>query len=76
MAEFAHEHSVPVENVLSPDSLRRVLWTPPEPATEASLREALTTLGARRWQCDIAVPIIEAAIAAHPRDDDAEDDDA
>ena len=71
MAEFAHEHSVPVENVLSPDSLRRVLWTPPEPATEASLREALTTLGARRWQCDISVPIIEAAIAAHPKDDDA-----
>ena len=26
---FAEEHSVPVENLLTPDYLRRVLWKPP-----------------------------------------------
>ena len=69
MAAFAHEHSAPVENVLSPDHLRRVLWTPPRPATVGSVGAALAALGARRWQVDIAAPIVVAAIEAHPEAD-------
>jgi ribonuclease D len=61
---FSAEHRVPVENVLSPDTLRRVLWTPP-PGTEDAVRAALAERGARPWQIDVAAPAIVAALAEH-----------
>jgi ribonuclease D len=60
--EFARARSIPVENVLSPDSMRRVLWAPPPDATPETVSQALLVLGARQWQVDIASPILEAAI--------------
>jgi len=62
LREFAHAHSIPVENLLTPDSLRRVLWAPPPDPTLDSISAALLDLGARRWQIDIAGPILEEAI--------------
>ena len=62
LGEFALARSIPVENVLSPDSIRRVLWAPPSDATVESVAEALLALGARQWQVDIAGPILEEAI--------------
>lgn len=41
---------MPTENLLTPDMLRRVAWTPPEPVDAASVGEALAELGARPWQ--------------------------
>lgn len=65
LGEFAEVHHLPVENVLSPDSLRRTLWTPPAEATPETISAGLRKLGARQWQIDIAAPIIEDAIN-HP----------
>ena len=65
LGEFAEAHHLPVENVLSPDSLRRTLWTPPAEATPETISAGLRKLGARQWQIDIAAPIIEDAIN-HP----------
>ncbi len=65
IAEFATEHDVPVENVLTPDVLRRVLWHPPADPSEEAIRLVLLDLGARPWQVDITAPIIAAACAAH-----------
>jgi ribonuclease D len=62
LGEFAEAHRTPVENLLSPDFLRRVLWTPPAEATPATISVALRDLGARQWQIDIAGPIVEEAI--------------
>ena len=59
---FAQARSIPIENVLSPDSVRRVLWAPPADTTPESVAKALFDLGARQWQVDIAVPILEEAI--------------
>ena len=60
------ELAVPVENLLTPDLLRRYLWEgPPSPTTEevaASLRE----LGARQWQTTITAPLISLACTEHP----------
>jgi len=58
----ARARNVPVENLLTPDALRRTLWTPPANPTLESIAEALLGLGARQWQVDIAGPIIEEAI--------------
>ena len=62
LGEFAQARSIPIENVLSPDSIRRVLWAPPTDSTPGSVIEALLALGARQWQVDIAGPILEEAI--------------
>jgi len=62
LGEFAQARRIPVENLLSPDSLRRMLWTPPVEPTLESISDALLKLGARQWQIDIAGPIVEEAI--------------
>jgi ribonuclease D len=66
LAVFAQEHTVPVENVCSPEPLRRVVWTPPERHSSESFDAALLALGCRRWQREIVVPMLVAAFAAHP----------
>jgi ribonuclease D len=62
---FGTEHSVPVENLLTPDVLRRLLWTPPADLSEAGIAAALSALGARPWQVGIAAPIVVRACADH-----------
>ena len=56
---------MPVENLLTPDYLRRIAWRPPTPATAGSIAEALEDLGARKWQRELAVPVITEAFL-HP----------
>ncbi len=66
LAAFGAEHAVPVENLLTPDLLRRLIWSPPADLSAAGIAAALTALGARPWQVDIAAPIIAQACADHP----------
>ena len=59
---------VPVENLLTPDYLRRVLWSPPQVAgtdLECGVADALQQLGARPWQIELTAPVIAAAILSH-----------
>jgi len=48
--ERAGALGMPVENLLTPDLLRRVAWEPPDPADADAIGAALTRLGARPWQ--------------------------
>ena len=57
----AEELSLPVENLLTPDTLRRVAWNPPAPATAEAVASALSTLGARPWQVDATTQLIVQA---------------
>ena len=66
LTEFSREHEVPVENVCSPDPLRRVVWTPPQTRDEAGFVERLRSLGVRPWQAGIVAPMLVAAFEAHP----------
>lgn len=54
---LAEELRLPVENLISPDALRHLLW---EPAgdSETALREQLTSLDVRCWQQDLVVPVV------------------
>ena len=47
---LADQLQMPTENLLTPDLLRRVAWSPPEPLSAASIGETLAELGARPWQ--------------------------
>jgi ribonuclease D len=66
LAAFAVERTVPVENVVSPDPLRRVVWSPPSDRDVAGFTAALRALGARQWQAEVVAPLLVAAFAAHP----------
>lgn len=59
------EHvNIPIENLLSPDTLRRVCWEPPAEPTEANIDAQLRTLGARPWQAQLNATVIAQALAA------------
>ena len=49
--------------MLSPDSVRRVMWTPPA-ADAAAVAAQLTSYGARAWQVDLVTPLLVDAIAS------------
>ena len=57
---------MPAENLLTPDYLRRLLWTPPATRDPDSLAAAvdasLAELGARAWQIELVSPVVTQAI--------------
>ena len=61
ITELAGEKSIPVENVLTPELLRRLAWSPPAPADATTIAETLRELGARQWQVDATAQVIADA---------------
>ncbi|MDR5700414.1 HRDC domain-containing protein [Agromyces aerolatus] len=66
VTEVAEQLQMPTENLLTPDTLRRVAWQPPADASPAGIGDALRAHGAREWQIDataqrIAEAFVEAA---------------
>jgi ribonuclease D len=57
----AEEINLPVENLLTPDYLRRIAWRPPAELTEDGVAEELQNLGARQWQIELTAPLIVEA---------------
>jgi ribonuclease D len=62
LAEVSEKHSVPVENLLSPDLVRRLMWTPPEPAGPEAVVDALRGGGAREWQIELTRDLLVEAL--------------
>jgi ribonuclease D len=70
----ATDLDIPLENLLTPEYLRRVAWSPPDPITTEAVGEALSALGARRWQVDaIAQVIAEAFVRIDQTPEDPEE---
>jgi ribonuclease D len=78
LGALAEQHELPVENLLTPDYLRRVLWTPPatrDPdSLAAAVAAALAELGARPWQIELVGPAVTAAILDADRDGEIDGD--
>ncbi|WP_203708948.1 HRDC domain-containing protein [Cellulomonas marina] len=64
VAELSAHWSVPVENLLQPDLLRRLCWTPPLPATTAAVDAFLADGGARPWQRELLAERLATAFSA------------
>ena len=60
-AALSQEHQVPVENLLQPDVLRRLCWTPPRVLGEDEIAAFLVAGGARPWQVELMAPALAAA---------------
>ena len=69
----AEELSMPAENLLAPDAVRRLAWDPIEPTAEA-VADALRERDARPWQVAATAQRIAAAfVEAGQADPDPSD---
>src|SRR4051794_13335652 len=69
LKEIADEHRLPVENLLTPDYVRRLLWEPPDvsgPELAEAVGARLSGLGARPWQIDLTLDVLVEAITSPP----------
>jgi ribonuclease D len=64
VAALADEHSVPAENLVPPDAVRRLSWEPPDPLDTGAVAAALAGYGARPWQAALAAEPLTAALRA------------
>ncbi len=64
LAALSAQHAVPVENLLSPDLVRRLMWAPPEPRDATTVAEALRAGGAREWQVELTLDVLTGAVTA------------
>ncbi len=64
LAALSAQHAVPVENLLSPDLVRRLMWAPPEPRDATTVAEALRAGGAREWQVELTRDVLTGAVTA------------
>ncbi len=64
LALLAEGNSMPVENLVSPDAVRRIAWRPPAPADATSVDGALAEMGARAWQRALVVDPLVLALTA------------
>ena len=64
LADLSERVGMPVENLLSPDTARRVLWSPPDGGADESIAAALADRGARPWQIELTAPVLAAALDA------------
>lgn len=66
---IAEENTVPVENLITPDYVRRAMWAPPTTRDPqqltAELAEQLKGYGARQWQVDLVLePLVGSVVDA------------
>jgi ribonuclease D len=65
LIELSERVSVPTENLVAPDLIRRLCWDwDPGAAVATTIEEFLHAGGARTWQRDLAVPVLAPALGA------------
>ncbi|MFJ3586679.1 HRDC domain-containing protein [Streptomyces sp. NPDC090127] len=62
ISALAEELNLPQENLITPDTVRRVCWEPPTPPTPDTVSAALAGYGARPWQVDLVTPLLTTAL--------------
>ena len=67
LTTLAEELNLPLENLLTPDYVRRLLWETPDPGDDALpevVAERLRGLGARAWQVELTTDLLAEAIVS------------
>jgi ribonuclease D len=67
VSALAERITMPQENLITPDTVRRVCWEPPREPTAERVAEALTEYGARPWQVELVAPLLSEALSAGSR---------
>ncbi|GGT10669.1 3'-5' exonuclease [Streptomyces chromofuscus] len=63
VSALAEELGLPQENLITPDTVRRVCWEPPS-ADVAAVAGVLRGYGARDWQVELVAPVLVRALSA------------
>nr|WP_237538588.1 MULTISPECIES: ribonuclease D [unclassified Streptomyces] len=63
VSALAERLTMPQENVISPDTVRRICWEPPAVVDAGSVSAALAGYGARPWQVELVTPVLVDALA-------------
>jgi ribonuclease D len=66
LATVAEANTLPVENLLLPDLVRRTCWQPPADLTREGVAAALREGGARPWQIELTAEPLGKALRATP----------
>lgn len=61
---LAERLNMPQENLITPDTVRRVCWEPPAGRDVDAVSSALAAYGARRWQVEQVAPLLARALGA------------
>jgi ribonuclease D len=64
VSALAEELNMPQENLITPDTVRRVCWEPPAVVDTESVAAALAGYGARAWQVEQVTPVLVTALSA------------
>lgn len=64
VSALAEQLNMPQENLVSPDTVRRICWEPPKVVDAGSVEVALAGYGARAWQVEQVTPVLVAALSA------------
>ena len=64
VADESARWDIPVENLVQPELLRRLCWTPPDPVDTAAVTAVLEAGGARPWQVELLSAGLAAALQA------------
>lgn len=69
LAAISEQTGTPVENLLTPELVRRLCWSPPAPPdrTAVSVADTLSAMGARPWQCGLTADLLAEALQATPQ---------
>ncbi|MEU2384543.1 ribonuclease D [Streptomyces sp. NPDC012461] len=59
---LAERLTMPQENLITPDTVRRVCWEPPADVDAESVAAALAGHGARPWQVELVTPVLVDAL--------------
>jgi ribonuclease D len=63
VTRIAADHMLPPENLITPDSVRRLAWAPPTTIDADAVATALSGYGARRWQVGLVAEDLARALA-------------
>ncbi len=70
MTSLAESLNLPQENLITPDTVRRLCWEPPAQPTQETVAEVLAGHGARPWQIEKVAPLLTAALLTDTDGDD------
>lgn len=66
LTEVASQRHIPLENLISPESVRRIAWQSERfTFTRPSLHERMLELGVRPWQIELTIEPLMAALQEH-----------
>ncbi|MFG2193367.1 HRDC domain-containing protein [Streptomyces sp. NPDC048639] len=64
VTQLAEDLNLPQENLITPDTVRRLCWEPPADATPEAVSAFLCDHGARQWQIEQTVSLLTQALKA------------